>query len=98
MSTPLYVTAVFKVKPEGVEVMRQLLTVLTQKTLGEPGCLDYGYLQAMDDPLLFSSCEVWESAEAEALHWQSEHLKQALAQAADLLQDVPQISRYRRIC
>ncbi|MFJ3485940.1 putative quinol monooxygenase [Pseudomonas sp. NPDC090202] len=98
MSSFLHVAAVFKVKPEGLEAMLRLLTALTRATQEEPGCVDYGYLQAVDDPLLFSSFEIWRSAEDEALHWQTEHLQQALAQAADLLQGVPQINRYQRVC
>ncbi|TFY87392.1 antibiotic biosynthesis monooxygenase [Pseudomonas kairouanensis] len=98
MSIPLYVTAVFKVKPEGLAPMLALLEVLSEFTREEAGCLGYGYFQAVDDPLQFSSFEAWQSDKHEALHWQSEHLTQALAQAAELLQDTPRISRYRRVC
>lgn len=98
MSIPLYVTAIFKVKPDGLDDMLQLLKALSVTTREEPGCLDYGYFQAVDDPLKFSSFEAWEGDEQEALHWHREHLIEALALAAELLQAPPQVNRYRRVC
>ncbi|MFK8333025.1 putative quinol monooxygenase [Pseudomonas sp. BJa5] len=94
----LYVTARFDVKPEGLDEMLDLLAVLSEKTRLEPGCLEYGYFQALDNPLQITSFERWQSDACEAAHWQTEHLTRALAIGAGLLQAAPQISRYRRVC
>lgn len=97
MSMRLYVMASFVVKPQGLETMRGLLAELTRHTCQEPGCLEYAYYQSLANPLEFTSFEVWESADAEARHWQTTHLQQALAQAAELLQGEARIVNYQRI-
>lgn len=94
----LYVTASFMVKSEGLAEMLNLLAELTLRTRQEPGCLDYGYFQSLENPLQLTSFEVWQSVESEALHWQTGHLADALSRAAGLLQDTPRITKYRRVC
>lgn len=98
MSSPLYVTAQFTVKAQGLQAMLEVLAVLSRHTRLEPGCLDYGYFQSLHDPLQLTSFETWQSEAAEARHWQSAHLLAALAQAEGLLLGAPQVSRYRRVC
>ncbi|MDH4559099.1 antibiotic biosynthesis monooxygenase [Pseudomonas sp. BN417] len=97
MPSPLFVTARFAVKPVALEEMRSLLAELSEKTRQEPGCLEYAYYQSLDDPLEFSSFELWQSPECEARHWQTRHLQDALARAAGLLQVEPHIQRYQRL-
>ncbi|QHG64624.1 putative quinol monooxygenase [Pseudomonas putida] len=97
MST-LYVTASFMVKAQGLEEVLAVLATLSQHTLLEPGCLDYGYYQSLEDPLQLTSFEVWQDEDNEAAHWRSEHLAAALSQVAGWLQGAPQVSKYRRVC
>lgn len=97
MST-LYVTASFMVKAQGLDVVLEVLAVLSQNTLQEPGCLDYGYYQSLENPLQLTSFEVWQDEDNEAAHWRSEHLAAALSQVAGWLQDVPKVNKYRRVC
>ncbi len=97
MST-LYVTASFLVKAQGLESVLEVLTTLSEATLQEPGCLDYGYYQSLENPLQLTSFEVWQDEEAEALHWQSEHLEAALVQVSGWLQGPAQVTQYRRVC
>ncbi|MDH0645330.1 antibiotic biosynthesis monooxygenase [Pseudomonas sp. GD03858] len=97
MST-LYVTASFLVKAQGLESVLEVLTTLSEATLQEPGCLDYGYYQSLENPLQLTSFEVWQDEEAEALHWQSEHLEAALVQVSGWLQGPAQVTQYRRMC
>lgn len=98
MPATLYVTASFVVKPEALDEILEHLAALSLKTREEPGCLEYGYFQSLDNPLQISSFERWKSEESEATHWQTEHLATALARVAGLLQTPPQISKYRRFC
>ncbi len=97
MPPPVYVTASFAVKPDALDEVRIILAELTDRTREEPGCLDYGYYQSLADPFQFFSFEVWQNAEEEASHWQTEHLQRALERAAPLLQDTPRITRSTRI-
>ncbi|WP_433770444.1 putative quinol monooxygenase [Pseudomonas putida] len=97
MSTRLYVMASFVVKPHGLEAMRGVLAELSRQTCQETGCLEYAYYQSLTNPLEFTSFEVWDSADAEAQHWQTPHLQAALAQAADLLQGDARIVKYERV-
>ncbi|MNF50427.1 Antibiotic biosynthesis monooxygenase [compost metagenome] len=97
MSPRLYVMASFVVKADGLDAMRGLLAELSEESRKEPGCLEYGYYQSLADPLELCSYEIWQSQEAEALHWQTAHLQQALARAAGLLDGEPRILRYQRL-
>ncbi|MDH4560485.1 antibiotic biosynthesis monooxygenase [Pseudomonas sp. BN414] len=97
MSFPLYVMAYFRVRPEAVSEMLELLRELSTLTRGEPGCLEYAYYQSTEDALEFCSFEVWKTAGDEAAHWQTEHLLQALKKAEPLLQSVPHIIRSTRV-
>ena len=97
MST-LYVTASFMVKAQGLENVLEVLTTLSETTLQEPGCLDYGYYQSLENPLQLTSFEVWQDEEAEAQHWRTEHLEAALVQVSEWLQGPAQFTQYRRVC
>lgn len=97
MSTPLYVTASFTVRPDALDAMRAILAELVARTLEEPGCLDYGYYQSLAEPLRFRSFEVWRSAAAETAHWSTGHLRSALERAAPLLDEGPRITRSRQV-
>jgi quinol monooxygenase YgiN len=89
--------ASFVVKPDELETMRQLLVQLSERSRQEPGCLEYGYYQSTTNPQEFSSFEVWQGPEFEAGHWSTEHLQEAFARAAGLLQGEPRIVRYQRL-
>lgn len=97
MTSPVYVMAHFRVKPDALAEVLALLADLSVRTREEPGCRDYGYYQSQEDPLEFSSFEVWETPQDEAAHWQTQHLRQALAKAAPLLQAAPRICRANRV-
>ncbi|MDU9394124.1 putative quinol monooxygenase [Pseudomonas japonica] len=97
MSTPLYVTASFSIRPGTFDATRTILAELSERTREEPGCLEYGYYQSLDDPLRFCSFEVWRSAAEEAAHWQTAHLRLALEQVAPLLHGSPSVTRALQI-
>jgi len=97
MAKKRYVTAKFAAKEDCVAEMIRLLEKLASKTRSEKGCLDYGYYQASDNPTVFTSIEIWESPEAEAAHWNTKHLKDALAQLPDLMDGDAEVTKYHKI-
>ena len=47
---------------------------MVAETLKEEGCLSYAFSRDINDPDLIRIAERWESSEALAAHWQSEHM------------------------
>jgi quinol monooxygenase YgiN len=97
MTKKIYVTAKFAAKEDCVADMISLLERLASQTKSEKGCLDYGYYQSSDNPTVFTSFETWESPEAEASHWNTKHLKDALAQLPELMDGDAEITKYCKI-
>lgn len=89
--------ASFTVQLDALVEVRAILAELTERTREEAGCLDYGYYQSLADPLHFFSFEVWQTAEAESEHWQTQHLQNALERVGPLLKEAPVITRSTRI-
>ncbi len=97
MNQKIYVTARFRARDDKHKEMINLLTSLAAATRDESGCIEYGYYQASDDPCAFSSFEVWRDAESETAHWQTQHLKDALARLPDLLDGQAEITKYTKV-
>ncbi|MDZ3992743.1 putative quinol monooxygenase [Pseudomonas sp. Teo4] len=98
MQATLYTLAKFKVKDDSLPEVIGILTALTRETRREPGCIEYGYFQDLEDSSQFTSFEAWESEEAEARHWASAHLKSALSNIENLLVESPIVNKYRKTC
>ncbi len=97
MNKKLYVTAKFAAKEDCVADMISLLEKLASQTRSETGCLDYGYYQSSNNPTVFTSIEIWESPEDEAAHWNTKHLKDALAQLPELMDGDAVVTKYYKI-
>ena len=93
----LYVTARFACHPPAVEETIRTLDALAHETRRESGCLDYGYFQSIEDPTRFTSLEAWSSAAAEAAHWETDHLKSALAQLGSCLDGDARVTKFNEI-
>ncbi|HAA15440.1 MAG TPA: antibiotic biosynthesis monooxygenase [Cytophagales bacterium] len=98
MSKPLYVFAKFRAQASQVDAMKALLIEFTTQTLSEEvGCISYTYLQSSEDETLFTSLEVWQNAEAEAAHWETDHLKKLLSQLPTVMDGEAEVTKYHRI-
>lgn len=98
MEKPLFVFAKFHSQKDKVEEMKQLLQKFIGETLeNEPGCISYNYLQSTEDETLFTSAEVWKDAEAEAAHWETEHLKNLLAKLPEVVNGEAEVTKFNRI-
>ena len=88
------VVAHLRARPDKVEETRQALTGLVEPTRAEPGCIVYELLQNNDDPTDFTFVEEWSGDQALDLHLQTDHIKDVVAKAEELLATPPDIRRY----
>jgi len=63
-------------------------------TVKEPGCLHYRFYADLDDPDTFFLYEEWESEQALAGHFQSEHMRAFQAELPGLLGGPLEIRRF----
>ncbi|MEE9141105.1 MAG: putative quinol monooxygenase [Gammaproteobacteria bacterium] len=75
--------------------LRQLLEGLLEPTRAEEGCLSYELLENSEDPCEFAFIEEWRDEGAFQAHFETEHVKAALA--PEVLDDELNLSRYRQI-
>ena len=60
----------------------------------EAGCISYRFYADLADPNVFLIFEEWESDEALARHFQTEHLAAFRAEMPELVAAAPKIQRY----
>lgn len=63
----------FIAKPDGVEMMKKLLTDMVKPSKAEKGCLFYEIVQYKDNPRKFMAIETWADDEALDGHKASSH-------------------------
>lgn len=98
MSKPLFVTAKFRIKKEKLSKANKLMQDLMVQTLqNEENCINYIYLKNSSIENEFTSFEIWKDAEAEAQHWQTPHIAEALKQLPEMLENEPEITKWNRI-
>ncbi|BBM01757.1 putative quinol monooxygenase [Microbulbifer sp. GL-2] len=90
----LYVMARVTVQQEKISQAFKLLTELAHQSEEESGCLYYKILPSTDHSNIFTTLELWESKEAEQQHWDTDHLKNILAQLSPLLAEEARIEKY----
>ena len=91
----LKVIARIQARPEKIEEMRALLTSLIEPTRAEPGCLRYELLHNLTDPTDFTFVEEWRDDSALESHFNTEHIKGALARLQELAAEPLDLRRYR---
>lgn len=98
MSNPLFVTAKFRIKNEKLSEANALMQNLITKTLQNEGnCISYTYLKNSEIENEFTSFEIWKDDEAEANHWTTSHIAEALKQLPEMLENEPEITKWNRI-
>lgn len=98
MSKPLFVTAKFRIKTEKLSEANALMqNLMTQTLQNEENCISYIYLKNNVLENEFTSFEVWKDAEAEAQHWETVHIAEALKQLPEMLETEPEITKWNRI-
>ncbi len=90
----IVIAGTIPVKPECREQAYKLASLLEQETRKEPGCFMYTFYADRNDPSTFFIFEEWESDEALAKHFQTEHMKQFMQQAPQILAGPPVAKKY----
>jgi len=93
----LRVIARIKARPEKIEELRALLSGLVEPTRAEPGCLRYELLHNLTDPSYFTFVEEWRDDSALESHFNTGHVKGALARFQELAAEPLDLRRYRAV-
>ncbi|MBI3303136.1 MAG: antibiotic biosynthesis monooxygenase [Deltaproteobacteria bacterium] len=81
----IVIAGTIPIKPEHREEAKQLVLQMAAATCAEAGCLTYHFYTDLADPNTFFIFEEWESEDALARHFQTDHMKQFQQQAPKLL-------------
>lgn len=93
MSDTLHLLAMFTAKPDRAEELRELLEGLIEPTRAEDGCLDYRLMRDRENARKFVFVEEWIDEAALARHFETEHLRTALARFPDLIEGELELHR-----
>jgi quinol monooxygenase YgiN len=90
----LRVVAHLHAQPGKEDDLRELLLGLIGPTRQEEGCISYELLHSNEDPCAFTFVEEWTEDAALDAHFETDHLKQAIARAPELLAAELDVRRY----
>lgn len=97
MHENVYTVAVLPAKQGRIDDLLATLRTLADATRRERGCIEYGFYRATEQPDTVLSFERWVDAEAEDAHWQTPHLKEALASLDDILESAPRVFKAKNV-
>ena len=78
------VLGTFRFPPEVVDQARPLMREVVEATRAEPGCSAYCYAEDVGEPGLIHVTEIWDSREALAAHFATQHMRQWVEDRARL--------------
>ena len=90
----IVIAGTVKVRPDRRAQAAEAALRVAAATQKEAGCISYGFFADLADPNLFLIFEEWESDEALARHFETEHLKAFRAEMPGLVAAPPAIQRY----
>jgi quinol monooxygenase YgiN len=90
----ILVAGTVKVRRESRDEAVRLALVMAAATRAEKGCRRYAFHAALDDPDTFFIFEEWESEEALARHFETEHMAAFRRELPRLVAGAPAITRY----
>jgi len=80
----LIIAGTLKVKADHRQAMLDAVAPMVAATLNEAGCRDYVFSADPNDPEVVRLYELWDDEDALKGHFESEHMAQWQARAADL--------------
>ena len=90
----LIVAGTVAVKPERREDAIRAARAVAEATRAEAGCVTYDFWAHLTDPGTFHVFEIWESEEALARHFQTEHMRIFREQIGGLVAGPLSLRRY----
>jgi quinol monooxygenase YgiN len=78
---------------KGAATFRKALPAVIRGTRREPGNLGYEFYEAVGNPLVFTSYEVWSSQDALAAHFSTPHVQAFLAKVMPVLAGPPVLAQ-----
>lgn len=90
----IVVAGTVPVKPERREDAVRVALAMAEATRAEAGCLDYRFYAELADPNTFLIFEEWESDEALAKHFETEHMRAFQASLPGMVGGAPSVHRY----
>jgi quinol monooxygenase YgiN len=71
----IVIAGTVRIRPEKREEAVQAAVAMAEASRAEAGCVSYGFWADLVDPATFLVFEEWESEEALARHFQTEHMR-----------------------
>ena len=97
MNEQITVIARFRARPETIEKIIETALEMVRQTRIEAGCLNYDFHQDLTDPTLFYMHENWIDEKSLEAHFETPHIKAALAVLPTLLVEPVEIRRLKTI-
>jgi quinol monooxygenase YgiN len=89
----ILVTARARVKPEARDRAIEAARLMQEASRAEPGCQDYGFWIAIDDPNEMFIFERWDDQAALDAHFQTPHLAEFAAVIGEWVAGTPEVIR-----
>lgn len=77
--------------PEQREELIELARWMQNESRQEPGCINYGFYESLEDPTEFVAVELWESKEALQTHFAAPSVAGFGAKVSGLLDRAPSV-------
>ena len=90
----IIVTARARVQPDQREVAIAAAEDMRKQTVDEPGCIDYRFWSATDDPNTILAFEQWEEQAALETHLAAPHTMAFLAQIGSVVDGPADVTRF----
>jgi len=90
----IVIAATARIRPEARAKAERAARAMAAASRREAGCVAYRFGADLEDPAVLHVFEEWESQDALARHFQTEHMRVFQAQLAEILAEAPAIRRY----
>ena len=93
---PITVIATVKVKADSVDAFKKAALKMLALTRQEAGVISYDFNQGTNNPVEFSTIELWKSQADIDAHMSAPHMQEFFKEVGDLFEVAPSIVQYRK--
>lgn len=87
----------FDIHPDDAATAAELMTVMTNETVKEQGCLHYAYSKDLSTPNRFQLSELWTGADALEAHFRTDHMANYRAGMSKVRVQKRTVTRYEAV-